>query len=113
LRCYVREFKRLEVIRAASSETAEPVSASVENVPPQEQGDLGQSDAAGGNGGDRASARQLRTTSTNAKKQLEKADKEKQVKIYKLKYERYLKVKPKTNSPFDALIAAAQVSRLK
>ena len=40
----------------------------------------------------------------------EKAEKEKRVKIYRQKYERYLRVKPETNSPFDTLIAASQVS---
>lgn len=48
-----------------------------------------------------------------AKKQLEaalKADKEKNAKKYKLKYDKYLILKPVTNSPFDALIAAVQVA---
>jgi len=31
------------------------------------------------------------------------------IKIYKLKYDKYLKLKPTTNSPFDALIKATQV----
>ena len=47
-----------------------------------------------------------------AKKQLEavlKTEKEKAIKKYKLKYDKYLVVKPTTNSPFDALIAATQV----
>jgi len=34
---------------------------------------------------------------------------EKMVKIYRLKYEKYLQVKPLTGSPFDTLIAASQV----
>jgi hypothetical protein len=38
-----------------------------------------------------------------------KADHEKRIKIYKLKYEKYLVLKPLTNSPFDALINASQV----
>lgn len=33
------------------------------------------------------------------------------VKIYKLKYEKYLKLKPTTNSPFDSLIKATQVKK--
>ena len=47
-----------------------------------------------------------------AKKQLEavlKTEKEKAIKKYKLKYDKYLIVKPATNSPFDTLIAATQV----
>jgi hypothetical protein len=50
------------------------------------------------------------------KKQLEaalKAEKEKKIKVYRQKYDVYLQVKPLTNSPFDALIAAAQVSRFQ
>lgn len=46
------------------------------------------------------------------KKQLEaaqKAEREKKIKVYRQKYDVYLKVKPITSSPFDALIAAAQV----
>jgi hypothetical protein len=38
-----------------------------------------------------------------------KAEKEKLVKIYKLKYDKYLKPKLPTNSLFDVLIAATQV----
>ena len=37
-------------------------------------------------------------------------EKEKNVrKIYRIKYEKYLRIKPNTNSPFDTLIAASQV----
>ena len=36
-------------------------------------------------------------------------EREKKVKVYRQKYDVYLQVKPVTNSPFDALIAAAQV----
>jgi len=46
------------------------------------------------------------------KKQLEaaiKAEKEKAVKVYKQKYERYLKAKTITGTPFDKLVAATQV----
>ena len=32
------------------------------------------------------------------------------VKLYKIKYDRYLVLKPITNSPFDKLIGATQVS---
>lgn len=39
-----------------------------------------------------------------------KADRDKKIKIYRQKYDVYLKVKPLTNTPFDALIAAAQVN---
>ena len=35
---------------------------------------------------------------------------EKKVKIYRIKYEKYLRAKPVTGSPFDALIAASQVN---
>jgi len=38
-----------------------------------------------------------------------KSDRDKKLKIYRQKYDVYLKVKPLTNTPFDALIAAAQV----
>ena len=38
-----------------------------------------------------------------------KTEKEKAIKKYKLKYDKYLVVKPATNSPFDTLIAATQV----
>ena len=47
-----------------------------------------------------------------AKKQLEavlKTEKEKAIKKYKLKYDKYLVARPQTNSPFDTLIAATQV----
>ena len=46
------------------------------------------------------------------KKQLEaahKAEREKKIKVYRQKYDVFLQVKPVTNSPFDALIAATQV----
>ena len=39
-----------------------------------------------------------------------KTEKEKAIKKYKLKYDKYLVVKPATNSPFDVLIAATQVT---
>ena len=39
----------------------------------------------------------------------QKAEREKKIKVYRQKYDVYLKVKPITNSPFDALIAATQV----
>jgi hypothetical protein len=38
-----------------------------------------------------------------------KAEREKKVKVYRQKYDIYLQMKPTTSSPFDALIAAAQV----
>ena len=45
------------------------------------------------------------------KEVLEKGEKEKNIKkIYRLKYEKYLRVKPATNSPFDLLVAAIQVT---
>ena len=53
-----------------------------------------------------------RPGSRGSKKQLEsvfKAEKEKKTKLYKVKYDKYLIFKPLTKSPFDALIAAAQV----
>ena len=40
--------------------------------------------------------------------EISEADKAK-VKLYKHKYEKYLKLKPITNSPFDILVKAAQV----
>ena len=41
---------------------------------------------------------------------MEKDDEQKNIKkIYRLKYEKYLRVKPTTNSPFDLLVAASQV----
>ena len=44
------------------------------------------------------------------KKGAEKDDEQKNIKkIYRLKYEKYLRVKPTTNSPFDLLVAASQV----
>ena len=48
----------------------------------------------------------------SSKKQLEaalKAEREKQIKVYKLRYDKYLVARPITNSPFDVLIAASQV----
>ena len=51
---------------------------------------------------------------SRTKKQLEaamKAEREKKMKVYRQKYDVYLQVKPVTNSPFDTLIAAAQVMR--
>jgi hypothetical protein len=41
-----------------------------------------------------------------------KAEREKKVKVYRQKYDIYLQMKPTTSSPFDALIAAAQVRKL-
>jgi hypothetical protein len=38
-----------------------------------------------------------------------KAEREKKLKVYRQKYDVYLQAKPATNSPFDTLIAAAQV----
>ncbi len=49
---------------------------------------------------------------SRTKKQMEaalKAEREKKVKVYRQKYDIYLQMKPTTSSPFDALIAAAQV----
>ena len=44
------------------------------------------------------------------KKGTEKEDEQKNIKkIYRLKYEKYLRVKTTTNSPFDLLVAATQV----
>ena len=45
------------------------------------------------------------------KDSVEKGEKQKNIKkIYRLKYEKYLRVKPATNSPFDLLVAATQVT---
>ena len=44
----------------------------------------------------------------NRRPEISEADKTK-VKLYKHKYEKYLKLKPITNSPFDILVKAAQV----
>ena len=48
----------------------------------------------------------------NNKVSQKKIQENKQMKIYRNKYNAYLAVKPKTNSPFDALIAAVQVNTL-
>ncbi len=51
-------------------------------------------------------------SSSLVKKQAEAAIKvEKVVKIYRQKYDWYLAAKPVTNTPFDKLVAATQVSK--
>ena len=109
LRCYVKERNRNEAILAASrGGSGVPVSSSGNG-----NGDEGEDQSSQCSSSAPGPKRGGRPGRGNvAKKQLEavlKAEKEKQVKIYKLKYDKYLKPKPPTNSPFDKLIAAIQV----
>ena len=114
LRCYVREESRLEAIKAANREHP---STAGNGSNGDHSDDANGSDSGKSNGGSLVSAAASRSKirparGSAAKKQLEavlKTEKEKAIKKYKLKYDKYLKVKPTTNSPFDVLIAATQV----
>ena len=61
----------------------------------------------GGSGRGRGGARGGSKRQPN-QPEMSEADKNK-VKLYKHKYEKYLKLRPTTNSPFDILVKAAQV----
>ena len=112
LRCYVREKNRADAIKAANNL---PVSAAP-GFSAASAAALDASDDNGGGGGGNGGNGKMRgrpARGAAAKKQLEavlKTEKEKAIKKYKLKYDKYLVVKPTTNSPFDALIAATQVT---
>jgi hypothetical protein len=116
LRCYVREKSRNDAIKAANNIPVTTSVAATTSIPTDDNGGAASPTtawpvSAEGKGG-KSRGRPARGTS--AKKQLEsvlKTEKEKAIKKYKLKYDKYLVVKPITNSPFDILIAATQVSR--
>ena len=108
LRCYHKEQTRLTTIKANTpqppstpenelEEPVEIVEPSIEvsaPVPVNKPSGRGR----GGRGGNR---RQQHTKDTPELKNI--------IKPYRLKYDKYLKIKPDTNSPFDALIKATQV----
>lgn len=109
LRCYHREQLRLATIGAQ-------VNTNLVGLVPQKEAES----SSGSNGSPAmtettAESKQNRSRQAkiSAKKQLEaalRAEREKKVKVYRQKYDMYLQLKPHTNSPFDALIAAAQIT---
>lgn len=109
LRCYYKEQSRLGVASATAS-VVTPLSSGTDTggaATPSSSSDGGQE------GNNSRSSRGRPARGGAAKKQQEaamKAEQEKKIKIYKLKYQKYLILKPTTNSPFDALIKATQVS---
>ena len=122
LRCYVREKNRSDAIKAANNlpVSAAPLAAGAAAC----VADVSEDNGGGGNGNGNGSGHTSAVSNSSkvrgrpargaaAKKQLEavlKTEKEKAIKKYKLKYDKYLVVKPTTNSPFDILIAATQVT---
>lgn len=115
MRCFHKEQTRLATVNAKlplpsgkmDTETSNGSTADEGTPPPLEQissatqlpnAKSGGNRGRGGRGGNRR------------QNQAEMSEEEKnKVKAYKLKYEKYLKLRPTTNSPFDALIKATQV----
>merc|ERR1712226_1262800 len=104
LRCYVREQARLKAI-VSGAPWPLPENVSAVDLLKAANDDVKKTGGSNGNGANGNSSKAT-------KRQLEavaKAEKDKKIQIYKLKYDKYLTIKPETNSPFDSLIAAAQV----
>ena len=106
----MREKSRLDAIKAANNLPVIGSAVSVSSAAEEEPA----TPATGTSSPSGKGTRGRPPRGAAAKKQLEaalKAEKEKQIKIYKLKYDKYLVAKPATNSPFDILIAATQVNK--
>lgn len=112
LRCHVRETERFEAIKAHGRAT-NPAAAGPGPAPlPGDAHDEGGGPSVVPATSSGMAGKLRGRASRGNKKQVEavlKAEKEKAVKIYRQKYDKYLIAKPNTNSIFDKLIAAAQV----
>ena len=110
LRCYHKEKSRLTTIKANTPQPSTPENELeldpsievVENPTATNSTSSTTRSSRGGRGG-RGGNRKQQTVV-----ELSEIEKNK-IKMYRLKYDKYLKAKPITNSPFDALIKASQV----
>jgi len=91
---YLSENPDVQIDREVTN-TSKPSDLALSGILPASNGGRG-----GGSGRGRGG---------NRRPEISEADKTK-VKLYKHKYEKYLKLKPITNSPFDILVKAAQVT---
>ena len=108
LKCYYKEKSRMITIKANTPQPSTPeneLEEAVEVVENPSASSVPTRNSRGGRGG-RGGNRKQQTTV-----ELSEIEKNK-IKIYRLKYDKYLKAKPLTNSPFDALIKATQVKTL-
>lgn len=107
LRCYVKEKARLTTIKANTPQPSTP-----ENEPDPDQVEILENPTSTSSSTTRSSRGGRGGRGGNRKQQtvveLSEIEKNK-IKMYRLKYDKYLKAKPLTNSPFDALIKASQV----
>ncbi|TRY62510.1 hypothetical protein TCAL_04021 [Tigriopus californicus] len=112
LRCHVRETERFEAIKAHGKSTNPGAPALLASDAHEEAGPSVSPAPAAAPASSGMAGKLRGRSSRGNKKQVEavlKAEKEKAVKIYRQKYDKYLIAKPATNSIFDKLIAAAQV----